>query len=423
MQCLVQSATTISTALVEQVFQLLCSLAFNNITIQILSHISMKSIITVSRYIVGILFIFSGLVKANDPLGLAYKMQEFFEVWAQSGWLPDLMHAMNDYALVFSLIMISFEIVAGVAVLVGWKMRLFSWLLLLLIIFFTFLTGYAYLSGKFRSCGCFGDCIPLTPKASFIKDIVLLLLILLIFTWRNKIKSVRRGGSSFGSICIILLSVVFSIWLQWYVLKHLPVADCLPFKKGNNIPEKMKIPPGAVPDSTVISFVYEKDGATIEFTSDNFPDDFDDSIYHFVKRYDKLIRKGNAEPAINDFVLTSLSGNDTTMQVLSDAGYSAFLFVKDDPGQGEWVNSLGSLYPVLQQQKINLFVVTNNAAGINHYFNATPQVTFLKCDVVPIKTAARTNPALYLLKNGTIINKWSYADWDDAAEEIRALAN
>ena len=87
------------------------------------------------------------------------------------------------------------------------------------------------------------------------------------------------------------------------------------------------------------------------------------------------------------------------------------------------MNSLGSLYPVLQQQKINLFVVTNNAAGINHYFNATPQVTFLKCDVVPIKTAARTNPALYLLKNGTIINKWSYADWDDAAEEIRALAN
>ena len=383
----------------------------------------MKSIITVSRYIVGILFIFSGLVKANDPLGLAYKMQEFFEVWAQSGWLPDLMHAMNDYALVFSLIMISFEIVAGVAVLVGWKMRLFSWLLLLLIIFFTFLTGYAYLSGKFRSCGCFGDCIPLTPKASFIKDIVLLLLILLIFTWRNKIKSVRRGGSSFGSICIILLSVVFSIWLQWYVLKHLPVADCLPFKKGNNIPEKMKIPPGAVPDSTVISFVYEKDGATIEFTSDNFPDDFDDSIYHFVKRYDKLIRKGNAEPAINDFVLTTLHDNDTTMQVLSDPGYNAFIFIKDDPGQGEWVNSLGSLYPVLQQQKINLFVVTNNAAGINHYFNATPQVTFLKCDVVPIKTAARTNPALYLLKNGTIINKWSYADWDDAAEEIRALAN
>jgi uncharacterized membrane protein YphA (DoxX/SURF4 family) len=380
----------------------------------------MKSIITISRYIVGILFIFSGLVKANDPLGLAYKMQEFFEVWAQSGWLPGLMHTMSNYALAFSVIMIAFEIVAGVAVLVGWKMRLFSWLLLLLIIFFTFLTGYAYLSGKFRSCGCFGDCIPLTPKASFIKDIALLLLILLIFTWRNKIKPAL---SSFGSACIILLSVVLSIWLQWYILKHLPVADCLPFQKGNNIPEKMKIPPGAVPDSTVITFVYKKENQTVEFTSDNFPDDFDDSIYHFVKRYDKLIRKGNAEPAIKDFVLNTLHDNDTTMQVLSNPGYSAFLFIKDDPGTGEWLNNLELLYPVLQQQKISLFVVTNNAAGISAYFNAIPGATFLKCDVVPIKTAARTNPALYLLKNGTILNKWSYADWDDAVEEIQALKN
>lgn len=378
----------------------------------------MRSIITASRYIVGILFIFSGLVKANDPLGLAYKMQEFFEVWAQSGWLPGLMHILNDYALPFSVIMIAFEIVAGVAVLAGWKMRLFSWLLLLLIIFFTFLTGYAYLSGKFRSCGCFGDCIPLTPKASFIKDIVLLLLILLIFSWRNRVKPAL---SSFKSAGIIFLSAIFSIWLQWHVLKHLPLADCLPFKKGNNIPEKMKIPPDAVPDSTVISFVYEKGGATVEFTSDNFPDDFDDSIYHFVKRYDKLIRKGNAEPAIKDFVLTTLWGSDTTMQVLSDPGYSAFLFIKDDPGKGKWLKSFGYLYPVLQQQKVSLFVITNNAEGISGYFNATPGITFLKCDVVPVKTAARTNPTLYLLQNGTIRNKWSYADWDDAIEAIQSL--
>ncbi|HRN56840.1 MAG TPA: DoxX family protein [Agriterribacter sp.] len=380
----------------------------------------MKSIITVSRYIVGILFIFSGLVKANDPLGLAYKMQEFFEVWAQSGCLPGLMHAMNDHALAFSVIMITFEIVAGVAVLAGWKMRLFSWLLLVLIVFFTFLTGYAYLSGKFRSCGCFGDCIPLTPKASFIKDIVLLLLIFLIFSWRNRIKP---SLSSFGSVCIILLSVVFSIWLQWYVLKHLPVADCLPFKKGNNIPEKMKIPPDAIPDSTVISFVYEKDGATVEFTSDNFPDDFDDAVYHFIKRYDKLIRKGNAEPAISDFVLTTLSGNDTTLQVLSGAGYNAFLFMKDDPGGGEWLKRFESLYPALQQQQINLFVVTNNAEEVARYFNSTPHITLLKCDVVPIKTAARVNPALYLLQGGTVRNKWSYADWDDAVKTIQTLAN
>ena len=128
----------------------------------------MKYLLTISRIIVGILFIFSGLIKANDPLGLSYKMQEFFEVW---GW-----HSLNDYTLAFSVLMIAFEIIAGVAVLVGWQMRLFSWLLLLLIIFFTFLTGYALFSGKIKECGCFGDCIPLQANQSFLKDLLLLVI-------------------------------------------------------------------------------------------------------------------------------------------------------------------------------------------------------------------------------------------------------
>src|ERR1700733_10193181 len=125
-----------------------------------------KTFLNTARLIVGVLFIFSGLIKANDPLGLSYKMQEFFEVWN--------LHGLNDFTLAFSVIMIVFEIVAGVAILLGWQMKLFSWLLLLLIVFFTFLTGYAYLSGKVRECGCFGDCIPLTAGESFTKDLVLL---------------------------------------------------------------------------------------------------------------------------------------------------------------------------------------------------------------------------------------------------------
>src|SRR5215210_2032498 len=114
----------------------------------------MKIFINISRIIVGILFIFSGLIKANDPLGLSYKMQEFFEVW---GW-----HGLEGHTLTLSVAMITFEIIAGVTVLIGWQFRLFSWLLLLLILFFTFLTGYAVLTNKVRECGCFGNCIPLT---------------------------------------------------------------------------------------------------------------------------------------------------------------------------------------------------------------------------------------------------------------------
>src|SRR5215471_7456868 len=140
----------------------------------------MKLLINISRIFVGVLFIFSGLIKANDPLGLSYKMQEFFEVWN--------IHWLDNFTLAFSVIMIAFEIVAGVAVLLGWKMRLFSWLLLLLILFFTFLTGYAFLSDKIKECGCFGNCIPLTSGQSFAKDLILLVLIVFLFVNRGKIK-------------------------------------------------------------------------------------------------------------------------------------------------------------------------------------------------------------------------------------------
>src|SRR5580698_5133794 len=142
----------------------------------------MKILISIIRSLVGVLFVFSGLIKADDPLGLSYKMQEFFEVWN--------FHWFDHVTLAFSIIMIVFEIVAGVALLLGWRIRLFSWLLLLLMLFFTFLTGYAYLSGKVRECGCFGDCIPLTAGESFVKDLVLSALVLFLFGVRDRIKPI-----------------------------------------------------------------------------------------------------------------------------------------------------------------------------------------------------------------------------------------
>lgn len=148
----------------------------------------MKTFVNIASIIVGVLFIFSGLVKANDPLGLSYKMQEFFEVWE--------MHNLNQYTLAISITMIAFEIIAGVAVLLWWRMKLFGWLLLALIVFFTFLTGYALFSGKIRECGCFGDCIPLQAHHSFIKDIILLALIVLILPYRkNKTGQQQENGN------------------------------------------------------------------------------------------------------------------------------------------------------------------------------------------------------------------------------------
>ena len=373
----------------------------------------MKYLIAIARSLVGILFIFSGLVKANDPLGLSYKMQEFFEVWN--------FHWLDHLSLAFSFLMIVFEIVAGVAILLGWRMRLFSWLLLLLIIFFTFLTGYAYLSGKVRECGCFGDCIPLTAGQSFAKDVILLILILFLFAVRDRIQPVlRREG---GAATVLVLAAFLSIAFQWHVLAHLPVVDCLPYRVHNNILEKMKPPPNAIPDSTVITMVYEKGGKQLEFDASHFPADFNDS-YHFVKRYDKLIRKGNAEAAIKDFVLLTGAGTDTTQALLEKKGYKLFVFMKDKdyvPPSREGVVAL-----TLMAESVPVYVVTGDYDGLSDWWRRIGMdstVTLLKCDATAIKTAARSldKPTIYLLKNATILNKWSYADYSAALPAIAEL--
>ncbi len=374
----------------------------------------MKIILFLSRWIVGILFIFSGLIKANDPLGLSYKMQEFFEVW---GW-----HSLNDYTLAFSILMIAFEIIAGVAVLLGWQFRLFSWLLLILIVFFTFLTGYALLSGKIRECGCFGDCIKLTAKDSFIKDLILTGLILVLFYKRNEVKPFL---SARASLIILALTTAFSFLIQWYVLKHLPILDCLPYKRGNNIAEKMKIPAGAIPDSTVIQFVYEKAGKQVEFDADHFPDDFNDSLYKFLKRYDKVVRLGNAQPAIKDFVMITAAGNDTTQAILATAGKTVIVFskaLKGDPAEWKFGNSLKQLATITEKAGIPMYIVTADAAGAGtgmQYWKLD-RVPLMKGDLVAIKTAARVDPTIFILENGVVAGKWSWVDFDDTVKALSA---
>src|SRR5215207_2598861 len=211
----------------------------------------MRGLVRITQIFVGVLFIISGLVKANDPLGLSYKMQEFFELWngelANSGFFLktafiSLFSFLHHQSLALSVFMITLEIIAGVALLIGWMKNFILWLLLLLIVFFTFLTGYAYLSGKFTNCGCFGDCLPITPLTSFVKDLILLAMILLLLLGRKYITPVFTSAVR---ITILSLSLVLSLALQWYVLNYLPIADCLPFKKGNNIADQMKPQPGS----------------------------------------------------------------------------------------------------------------------------------------------------------------------------------
>ncbi|MFT3901694.1 MAG: DoxX family protein [Niabella sp.] len=370
----------------------------------------MKTLTNFCRVLVGVLFIFSGLVKANDPIGLSYKMQEFFDLWGTT--------FLNNFSLIFAVLMIAFEIIAGVALLVGWKTKLMSWLLLLLIVFFTFLTGYAYLSGKFSSCGCFGDCIPIKSGQSFAKDVVLLVLIVFLFFNQKYITPIFKPALI---KTVMVLVVLFSFASQWYTLKYLPVVDCSAFRVGNNIPEKMTMPKNAVPDSTVITFVYEKDGKRVEFSSDEFPDDFNEDTYKFVDRYDKVVREGaNNVPPIKTFVLLDAAGVDNAAKVLSDK-HALILFMEDAATPlDDWRKSFSELYKRAVEKNIPVYVVTSRRTDIDKAFAGAPfkDAPIFEADRTMIRTASRANPTVYYLKDGTIAGKWSSKHFDRARQKV-----
>ncbi len=365
----------------------------------------MKALVTVVRIIVGLLFIFSGLIKANDPLGLAYKMDEYFAVWH---W-----DRASVYSLYLSITMNVFEIVAGIALLLGFKPRLFTWLLLLLIIFFTFLTWYAVFSGKIKTCGCFGDCIPLQAYQSFIKDLILLLMIVFLFIKRDAIKPLLSPRIN---LIILLFFTGFFTFGQINVLQNLPYVDCLPYAKGKNLLLQMEPPPGSIPDSTVTLFKYSKAGKEVSFDASSFPDDFNDSLYQFVGRETVVVRKGNATAKIEDFALYNSAGEDTTKAVLATPGSYIFFFAKDFNGQQPaWQELFSKIFLKARDKKISMFVVTNQPVKAQQYFNESNHfaIPVLTCDGTVMKTILRTKTGVVGMSGATVGGKWPEGNMND----------
>jgi uncharacterized membrane protein YphA (DoxX/SURF4 family) len=382
----------------------------------------MRIPVRIIQVFVGILFIISGLVKANDPLGLSYKMQEFFELWSgelatshfflKSG-LISLFNFLHEQSLALSIFMITLEIVAGIALLIGWMRNFILWLLLLLIVFFTFLTGYAYLSGKFTNCGCFGDCLPITPLTSFIKDLVLLAMIIMLLFGKRFITPIftRKTRN-----LILVSSLLITLLLQWYVLNYLPITDCLPFKKGNNIAQQMEPPPGSITDSFAIRFIYEKKGKQFEFAPENLPADY--ATYKFIDRKDKLVRKGNAEPAIKGFSLSGVTGEDSTQLVLSQP--AAVLVFAQHLQKADWINNFKKIVEEAKKKNTPVYLASPSLEDAMVLFekNTVSGVQFFNCDFTVVRTAARTDPTIYILKNGVIQRKYSSNEMDKVVDAL-----
>jgi len=369
----------------------------------------MKLILTIARVLTGVLFIFSGLVKAIDPRGLAYKMEEFFEAWASSGFMKQMMESLGHYSLLFSIMMITLEVAVGVALLIGWKRKITTWVLFLLMAFFTFLTSYVLFSGKIRSCGCFGDCVPLTPIQTFTKDIILLVLSLLLLFQHRRIKPLL--SRIYGGV-VILLTIVLTLMLQFYVMKHLPLIDCLPYKVGNNLIELRKMPPGAIPDKYDYQFVYEKNGEKKNYAVTDLPD----STWNFVERKQTLIQKGiNNIPLINDFSLTDEDGNDVTESILNEPGKYYLLFMKEAPDNGDaWQKDLKRISDELKQKNIHFYIVTATRSLVKTLIDRL-NISYegiLTSDATAIKTAARANPTLFIMDGPVVAGKYGWADFD-----------
>ncbi|HET9429539.1 MAG TPA: DoxX family protein, partial [Chitinophagaceae bacterium] len=253
--------------------------------------------------------------------------------------------------------------------------------------------------------------------------LILSALILFLFRYRHQI---RPLFSSKANLAFMLAATVLSFGIQRYTLNYLPFFDCLPYKKGNNINEQMKMPANAIPDSTVITFVYEKDGKLVKFTANEFPADFSPTTYKLVNRYDKVIRKGkNNEPPIKGFVLSGIITSEDSTQVILSQPYSVLIFFENfSPPVSSWKKEMEKVYKEARSRDIPVYLVTSRPDDAKEKIKGTVLQTLplFKCDFTAVRTVARTSPTIYILKNGTILGKWSYRQSGRVIDELKRMS-
>ncbi len=363
----------------------------------------MKNILTqFSRVLVGVLFIISGLIKLNDPVGFSFKLEEYFGQTVLN--LPFLI----PFALGLAVFVVIFEVVLGVALLVGSNKKLTLWSLLLMILFFTFLTFYSAYFNKVTDCGCFGDALKLTPWESFTKDVVLLVFILILFFNQELIKPI--GTKTFRTI-VVVFSILGCGFMAWWVLNHLPLKDFRAYKTGTNIQQGMTIPEGAPRAEIEMIFIYNVNGENKEFTEETLMDLPDGAT--FVERIDKVVSEGYVPP-IHDFTMEK-DGSDYTDELLEEPKllmFVAYDLTKSDPEGLAELKQLHDKAIVRGYKVIGMTSSTDDLIETVKKQYALP-FDFYFCDATTLKTIERANPSIVVLEKGTIVQKLHWNDAED----------
>ena len=398
----------------------------------------MKIINKIIILLVGSLFIFSGLIKLNDPVGTKIKLEEYFEVFAddlkdkpaqivingQAQPIPNdqiketslskFMYWLRDYAIIFSVLMCALEVILGVNLLTGHRIRFTIWALFLMVLFFTFLTFYSWHYNKVTDCGCFGEAIKLKPVESFIKDIVLVVLIGILMLQQKKITP--NLPPQWGAR-IDIVNNIACFGLGLYAIYYLPPIDLLPYKVGNSIPAQMK--PSEPLRYSKEKYVFTNLKTQKDEQSEAWEDKFNDTLTYKYKSYDKELLNPEAKAKVTDFAVT---GADTSLTQKLFKGNRLLILVPDlEKSHLQSLKNVGTLADELKKMNIETWLLTNSTQqmeAVRHEYRlAFPAYGM---DGKVLKTMIRTSPGIMILKDGVVKGKFSYMSIP-SAQEVQAL--
>ena len=371
-----------------------------------------KYIVLVSRFLVGLTFIFSGFVKAVDPVGSQIKISEYLIVYGLE-WLVPL-------ALLAGIILCCLEFILGASLIFGVKARLISTSALILMAFFTLQTLFSALKNPVTDCGCFGDALKLTNWETFYKNVVLIVLTFILYlSW----KDIKPLFSKFPEWSVVAIAALLILFVSINSYRFLPMIDFLPYKTGKDIKQQMIIPEGAARDEYKTMLVYrnKKTKETKEFSDSNIPSD---DVWEWIETKNELIKKGYVPP-IHDFSISKLNGEEMTDKFLEEQGYRILIvqeqLKKSLPRGQKKLNELVS--QLMKDKEVRVWALTSSVESdiIKYTEENKVNYPFYNTDQTTLKTIIRSNPGVLLLKNNLILKKWPSRRIPDAKEVYKYL--
>ena len=361
----------------------------------------MRIAVEIARFFVGGLFIFSGIIKVNDPVGTAIKLEEYFQVFSYD--IAGIFKIFIPAALFLSVFLSVLEVVLGIALIIGFRVKNTIWVLLGMIVFFTFLTFYSAYFNKVTDCGCFGDAIKLTPWQSFQKDIVLLVLIGFLFIKRNDLSSFLPSKTSLLTVAV---STTILTLIAITAIRHLPFIDFRTYALGNNIPQLMQ-PSGDL----IYAYVMEKDGAEFEF--DTYPSD---KTYTFKEL---KVLNPEVQPKITDFAVWNDEG-EYTDQILS--GNKLLLIIYNtEKAQTKNLEEMLAFADNIKRAEVLILTASGyeQFEAFRHQYQVS--IPYYYADATVLKTMVRSNPGIILLNGGVVMGKWHHNDVPEVSDINRLL--